>query len=205
MAPAVRRTLVLGGIRSGKSEYAEELAALRVTATRVTYVATARPDPADRAFAARLDRHRARRPADWGLAEVGDGPDTLPALLAGAGPEETLLVDDVGGWVAALLAGPDAAAPRPAEGFDPGERLAAAVRASHARVILVSPEVGLSVVPATAAGMAFADALGATNRAVAAACEAVVLVIAGNAVPVKGALAGPGAGTLAPCSPRPNP
>jgi adenosyl cobinamide kinase/adenosyl cobinamide phosphate guanylyltransferase len=199
----VRRTLVLGGIRSGKSEYAEAL--VRVPAARVTYVATARTDPADPAWTARLARHRARRPAEWDCVEVGADPRALPDLLAAAGPDQTLLVDDLGTWVAALL--PDAANPDPAgaDGFAPGERLAEAVRASAARLVLVSPEVGLSVVPPTAAGVAFADALGATNRAVAAACAEVVLVIAGNAVPVKGATGGPGAGTLTPCSPRPNP
>jgi adenosyl cobinamide kinase/adenosyl cobinamide phosphate guanylyltransferase len=130
--------------------------------------------------------------------EVGADPRALPDLLAAAGPDQTLLVDDLGTWVAALL-------DTTGDPFPPGEELAAAVGASAARLVLVSPEVGLSVVPPTAAGMAFADALGATNRAVAAACAAVVLVIAGNAVPVKGATGGPGAGTLTPCSPRPNP
>jgi nicotinate-nucleotide--dimethylbenzimidazole phosphoribosyltransferase len=55
-------------------------------------------------------------------------------------------------------------------------------------LVLVSPEVGLAPVALTPAGRRFVDALGATNIAVAAACDVVSLVIAGNAVPVKGGL-----------------
>jgi adenosylcobinamide kinase/adenosylcobinamide-phosphate guanylyltransferase len=55
-------------------------------------------------------------------------------------------------------------------------------------LVLVSPEVGLSVVPATAAGRVFADWLGTVNREIAARCDGVVLVVAGNAVAVKGRL-----------------
>jgi nicotinate-nucleotide--dimethylbenzimidazole phosphoribosyltransferase len=186
MSPSTwRRALVLGGIRSGKSEFAEALVS---SAQPLTYVATARRVDGDDGWTARIDRHRARRPDGWVTAEVGDDPSGLPEVITAAGPDDTLLVDDIGGWVAAVLpdvtevTGTDTAMDAAAH------RLAGAVRACSARLVLVSPEVGLSVVPATAAGMMFADALGATNRAIAAECDAVVLVIAGNAVPVKGAL-----------------
>jgi nicotinate-nucleotide--dimethylbenzimidazole phosphoribosyltransferase len=180
--PIWRRALVLGGIRSGKSEFAEGLVS---GAGAVGYVATARTDPGDATWTARIEDHRARRPPPWTTAEVGDDPSALLDLLAGADPDRTLLVDDIGAWVAAHL--PDVTRVTAPLG-DVAGRLAAAVRACPARLILVSPEVGLSVVPTTAAGMMFADALGATNRAIAAECDAVVLVVAGNAVPVKGAL-----------------
>jgi len=172
---------VLGGIRSGKSEFAEALVA---SGAPVRFVATARRSADDAAWTARIDRHRARRPAGWSTTEVGDDPSALLDLLVGAAGDETLLVDDIGTWVAAQL--PDVTQVTSVD-FT-GTALADAVRACPARLVLVSPEVGLSVVPATAAGVTFADALGATNRAVAAECDAVVLVIAGNAVPVKGAL-----------------
>ena len=68
------------------------------------------------------------------------------------------------------------------------DELGAAVRACPARLVLVSPEVGLAPVALTAMGRAFVDALGATNIALAAACDAVVLVVAGYPVPVKGDL-----------------
>src|SRR5687767_10394357 len=98
--PTWRRALVLGGIRSGKSEFAEGLIS---GASAVGYVATARPDPDDAAWTARIEDHRARRPAAWTTAEVGDDPSALLDLLAGADPAGALLVDDVGTWVAAHL------------------------------------------------------------------------------------------------------
>ncbi|WP_319458790.1 bifunctional adenosylcobinamide kinase/adenosylcobinamide-phosphate guanylyltransferase [Micromonospora sp. RTP1Z1] len=166
--------LVLGGIRSGKSEFAESLVA---DAPTVRYVATAPAgDPEDTEWATRLATHRARRPGSWTTEETADEPRRLADVVATAGSNETLLVDDLGGWVTVLLD----PAHQPADDTATVEELAAAIRASAARIVLVSPEVGLSLVPTTPLGRAFTDALGATNRAVADACDAVVLVIAGQ-------------------------
>jgi nicotinate-nucleotide--dimethylbenzimidazole phosphoribosyltransferase len=181
-SPAWRRALVLGGTRSGKSEFAERLLAAAPT---VRYLATARSGP-DREWTRRIDIHRARRPGSWSTQEVGDDPGRLPGLLAAADPGDAILVDEIGTWVGALLTPAD-------DNADPGlariaDELGAAVRACPARLVVVSPEVGLAPVALTPMGRAFVDALGATNMALAAACDAVVLVIAGCAVPVKGAL-----------------
>ncbi|MFD2763315.1 bifunctional adenosylcobinamide kinase/adenosylcobinamide-phosphate guanylyltransferase [Micromonospora eburnea] len=166
--------LVLGGIRSGKSEYAESLVA---DAPTVRYVATAAEgDPADTEWATRLAAHRARRPGSWTTEETATDPGRLAEVIAAAGPNETLLVDDLGGWVAVLLD----PAHQPADDSATIAELAAAVRASAARLVLVSPEVGLTLVPTTPLGRAFTDALGETNRAIADACDAAVLVVAGQ-------------------------
>ncbi|WP_200209643.1 bifunctional adenosylcobinamide kinase/adenosylcobinamide-phosphate guanylyltransferase [Micromonospora coerulea] len=166
--------LVLGGIRSGKSEFAESLVA---DAPTVRYLATAQAgDPEDTEWATRLGAHRARRPGSWTTEETADDPRRLADVIATAGPNETLLVDDLGGWVTVLLD----PAHQPADDTATVTELAAAIRASAARIVLVSPEVGLSLVPTTPLGRAFTDALGAANRAVADACDAVVLVIAGQ-------------------------
>jgi adenosyl cobinamide kinase/adenosyl cobinamide phosphate guanylyltransferase len=173
-----RRALILGGVRSGKSEFAEALAG---TAAPVRYVATARRDPDDVEWERRIAAHQGRRPPAWTTDDVGADPTDLPPLLATAEEGETVLVDELGSWVAATMAA----------GVDPvqlGVELADSVHASAATLVLVSSEVGLSLVPLTPAGRTFVDALGLTNQAVAAACDAVVLVIAGNAVPVKGGL-----------------
>jgi nicotinate-nucleotide--dimethylbenzimidazole phosphoribosyltransferase len=180
-----QRALVLGGIRSGKSELAEAMVAGQ---GRVHYVATARRTSGDAEWAARIDAHRTRRPANWTTDEVGEDPFALFDLLSGAEQTDALLVDDLGTWVAAVseVVSPE---PPPGRGLTVlADRLGAAVRACPAKVVLVSPEVGLSLVPATESGRVFADALGLTNRAVAASCDRVVLVVAGCAVPVKGAL-----------------
>src|SRR2546421_11900854 len=149
-----RAVLVLGGIRSGKSEYAESLVS---TAAEVRYVATAAPaGDDDPEWAARLAAHRERRPAAWQTDEVGAEPGRLAGLLAEIKPDQTVLVDDLGGWMAALLA---AGGPVP----EAVEALSAAVREAAGRLGGVSPEGGLSVVPATEAGRAFADALGTAH------------------------------------------
>src|SRR5436309_10022865 len=95
--------LVLGGIRSGKSEYAESLVA---GVPEVTYVATGpAPDPErDPDWARRVVAHRERRPAGWTSEETAEDPGRLVGLLAEAKPEETLVVDDLGGWLTAVLA-----------------------------------------------------------------------------------------------------
>jgi len=176
------KTLVLGGIRSGKSAYAE---ALLSAAATVRYIATSRPPTDDPQWQARIDAHRDRRPTTWTTEEVGDDPSRLITLLATAKPEDTLLVDDLGGWVSGILAahqpGPDPSADHAAH----IDELAEAIRSCAARVVLVAPEVGLSLVPTTPLGRAFADTLGTVNQAVAAACDEVVLVVAGQAISLK--------------------
>ena len=172
--------LVLGGIRSGKSAFAESLVA---DAPAVRYVATAAGGEDDPEWRARIEAHQRRRPQSWSTEETGADPARLAEVLAEAKPDDTLLVDDLGGWATALLD----PARQPADDEAEVAALAAAVRACTARVVLVSPEVGLSVVPATPVGRAFADALGTTNQALAEACDRVVLVVAGRPVWLKAA------------------
>lgn len=166
------RTLILGGARSGKSGYAETLAA--DGGGPVRYLATAALDPADADFAARVAVHRARRPAGWTVLETA-GTD-LPSLLEGPG---ATLVDDIGTWLTGRIDARQAwESPR---GTVAGE-MDALVRAVHAcrgRVILVSPEVGWGVVPATRSGRLFRDELGSLNQRLAAVCDEAFLVVAG--------------------------
>jgi adenosyl cobinamide kinase/adenosyl cobinamide phosphate guanylyltransferase len=155
-------TLVLGGTRSGKSEYAEALAA-RLSDT-VTYVATGVATDAD--MAARIAAHQARRPRSWATAEVGTD---LPRRLAAI--EGVALVDSLGTWVAASRdLTPDTAG------------LCGVLQARTDPTILVSEEVGLGVHPPTAPGRVFTDHLGDLNRAVAAVASTVLLVVAGRAL-----------------------
>lgn len=179
-----RRALVLGGTRSGKSEFAERLLADEAT---VRYVATARPNP-DPEWIRRIEAHQARRPGHWTTEAVGGDPRRLPSLLAQADPADAILVDEIGTWVGALLT-PDPGETTAGPGLDElADELGRAVRNCPARLVIVSPEVGLAPVALTPLGRAFVDALGTTNIALAAACDAVVLVVAGYPVPVKGVL-----------------
>ncbi|GIE96758.1 bifunctional adenosylcobinamide kinase/adenosylcobinamide-phosphate guanylyltransferase [Paractinoplanes rishiriensis] len=172
--------LVLGGIRSGKSAFAEALVA---DATSVRYVATAVGGEDDPEWLDRIEAHQRRRPQTWSTEETGADPTRLAALLTEAKPDDTLLVDDLGGWVTGLLD----PARQPNDDQADVAALAAAVRACTARVVLVSPEVGLSLVPTTPVGRAFTDALGTTNEALAEVCDRVAFVVAGRPVWLKGA------------------
>jgi adenosylcobinamide kinase/adenosylcobinamide-phosphate guanylyltransferase len=153
--------LVLGGMRSGKSEEAERLAT--TLPQPVTYVATG--TASDDAIAARIAAHRARRPAAWATVEAG--ADLVDALQQIQG---TALVDSVGTWVAACDMAPDV------------EGLVAALQRRDGDTVLVAEEVGLGVHPPTELGVRFADAVGAVNRAVAAVADDVRLVVAGRVV-----------------------
>ncbi|MBD3142628.1 bifunctional adenosylcobinamide kinase/adenosylcobinamide-phosphate guanylyltransferase [Microbispora bryophytorum] len=179
-----RRTLLLGGSRSGKSEEAE----LRLAAEpEVTYVATGPSDGDDPAWLARVRAHRERRPAHWRTVETTD----LASVLSG-GPG-TSLIDGIGTWLAAVFdecaawpdgtpaAGHRAALDRVAERCD---ALTASWRGTRARVVAVTDEVGLGVIPATPAGRLFRDALGRLNQALARESEDVALVVSGRVVPL---------------------
>ncbi|BCJ45223.1 hypothetical protein GCM10010168_70240 [Actinoplanes ianthinogenes] len=176
--------LVLGGIRSGKSAFAESLVA---DAPAVRYVATAVGGEDDPEWRGRIEEHQRRRPQSWSTEETGADPARLTELLSEAKPGDTLLVDDLGGWVAAVLD----PARQPNDDEADVAALAAAVRGCAARVVLVSPEVGLALVPVTPVGRAFADALGTTNQALADACDGVVLVVAGQPAWLKQAAPSP--------------
>lgn len=164
-----RVTLVLGGARSGKSALAERLAAAGGGAAggtvggAVTYLATMRVGD-DAALAERVARHRERRPSHWVTVEAGDD---LAAALDNAGG--TVLLDSLGPWVAGHR---DFAADV--------DGLCAALRRRAGDTVIVSDEVGLGVVPSTAIGGQFRDALGTVNQAVAAVADRVLLVVAGR-------------------------
>lgn len=169
---------MLGGTRSGKSAFAEALVA---GAASVRYVATSVGGEDDPEWRARIESHQRRRPQSWTTEETGADPDRLTALLADAKPDDTLLVDDLGGWVAGLLD----PARQPNDDLATVTALAEAVRGCAGRVVLVSPEVGLSLVAATPVGRAFTDALGTANQALADACDRVAFVVAGRPVWLK--------------------
>ena len=172
---------MLGGTRSGKSRHAEDLLAPYAP---VRYLATARRRADDAEWDARIEAHRARRPAGWFTVEDPD----VAALLRATGPSDPpLLVDDLATWLTGVL--DDAGAwEQSAQPPVIGQRVAelvTAVAGCRGRVVLVSAEVGLGVVPVTRAGRLFRDELGAVNAALAAVCDEVLLVVAGLALRLK--------------------
>jgi adenosylcobinamide kinase/adenosylcobinamide-phosphate guanylyltransferase len=170
------RTLVLGGIRSGKSQWAEDwIAHAAGLDGPVRYVATGSVD-GDADFAARVSAHQNRRPAHWSTVESADVAGTLRDSAA-------TMVDDIGGWLVAAM---DRRAAWTGGSIQADiDELTSAVSEFTAPLALVSPEVGLTVVPATESGRRFADQLGSLNQRLAAVCDRVVLVVAGQPLTVK--------------------
>ncbi|MFF0215962.1 bifunctional adenosylcobinamide kinase/adenosylcobinamide-phosphate guanylyltransferase [Streptomyces vinaceus] len=183
-APAVpRRTLVVGGTRSGKSLQAER----RLEAyPDVVYAATGGSRDGDREWAHRVQLHRDRRPAHWRTVETGE----LLPLLAQDGPP--LLIDCLAAWLADAMEQIDAEDETAWLGGDQQKLrarsagLAAAVRETRRRVVLVSSEVGSGARPCSTRERRYRDELGWLNAAVGEACEEVLLVVAGQVLAVKG-------------------
>ncbi|MEV3961134.1 bifunctional adenosylcobinamide kinase/adenosylcobinamide-phosphate guanylyltransferase [Nocardia sp. NPDC050193] len=168
--PPGQRTLVLGGARSGKSAFAESL----VTGDAVRYLATAIPDPADTDFTDRIAAHRARRPAAWTVIDAAD-----PAAELGTPHPGATLVDDIGTWLTARLDARAAwDAPRGTVGPDT-DVLVDAVARYRDRLVIVTPEVGLGVIPASRSGRLFRDEIGTLNQRLAQVCDKAFLVVAG--------------------------
>ncbi len=170
-------TVVSGGVRSGKSRHAESLLAGR---TDVTYVATGAPgDGTDPEWAQRVARHQAARPASWTTVETLDLVSLLgmpggPLLVECLGTWLTGLIDRAGLWEDLTAAGDLVAAQSTA--------LVTALQATPRDVVLVTNEVGWSLVPLTPSGRFFQDSLGRLNAAVAGVADHAVLVVMGHAL-----------------------
>lgn len=174
---------MLGGARSGKSAHAEGLLDDLPADAAVRYVATARRYPGDDDWDARIEQHRRRRPASWTTVETGSG--SLTDLLAADVAQPPTLVDDLGTWLTGEL--DDAAAWEAPRGAISArvDALVAAVAGFDGRLLLVSPEVGLGVIPETRAGRLFRDEIGALNSRLADVCDGVLLVVAGIPLTLK--------------------
>jgi len=165
--------LVLGGARSGKSRYAEEIA-LKSNLRKV-YVATAQAY--DSEMDERIAEHKARRDESW---TVLDAPlDLAGAIRQGAGADAAVLVDCLTLWLTNRMLG---------EGDQDRacDELAAMIPQLPGLTIFVSNEVGSGIVPDNRLGRQFRDAQGRLNQMMAAACDTVVLVVAGLPMMLKG-------------------
>ena len=185
---------VLGGARSGKSAFAERLAALRQAQAggRVLYVATAEALDAD--MERRIANHRRQRPPEWDtLEEPLHLPTVLPSALDGY---DTCLLDCLTLWVSNLLLSmeqrPHPNPPPEGEGMSAEQEILAAAHRllevyeqSSATWIVVSNEVGLGIVPPYPLGARYRDALGRVNQAVAARADKVFFMVAGLVLEMK--------------------
>ncbi len=174
----VRRELILGGQKSGKSRRGELLAAAwlgRSHAHRAVLIATA--EAHDDEMRARIARHRADRALRVpGLATVEEPRELAQAIRAQAAPQTLLVVDCLTLWLTNLMM-PVAGTAGDVEGAI--EALVTELGAAAGPLVLVGNEIGLGVIPMGREVRAFVDALGTLNQRVAAACDRVTLMAAG--------------------------
>lgn len=168
-----RTTLVLGGARSGKSAHAEGLAA--GWTGRKVYVATA--EARDQEMRDRIALHQERRGRGWNTVEC---PVRLEEALKVQAAEDTfLLIDCITLWVTNLLLGShDIAASM--------EGLCRALPGLPGRIVIVSNEVGLGIVPDNALARLFRDHAGIANQQIARVADEVVFMAAGLPARLKG-------------------
>jgi len=166
--------LVTGPTRSGKSEWAEQLALQ--SARPVIYVATAQPDCRDLEWQARLEQHRRRRPRHWQTREV---PIDLAATLLTLPAEACVLVDSLGTWLTNLVDLPEA------EWRHRQIQFLQSLAQATCQVILVAEETGWGVVPAYPLGRTFCDRMGRLTRQVGQLADPVYLVVAGHAIDLR--------------------
>jgi adenosylcobinamide kinase/adenosylcobinamide-phosphate guanylyltransferase len=169
-----RVILVLGGAASGKSQAALDLAG---QAGPRAFVATGQA--LDQEMEARINRHRATRSSDWVTAEV---PTDIAKWCVENGKNyQSIVIDCLTLWLSNLQ-GPRL---RDIEVFEATAKMLHAIRATRARVVIVSNELGLGLVPATKAVRAFRDLAGKVNQQVAAEADEVYLTISGLPMRVK--------------------
>jgi len=180
--------LITGGVRSGKSRYAEQLAA-ELGGDKVLYIATA--EPGDDEMRRKIEVHRASRPATWptveaplgvgpAIAHAGESPGTPRVILVDC---LTLLASNL------LLNGPEEEASARVAGETEAIRQACQVFPGH--VIAVTNEVGWGVVPSSTLGRRYRDLLGTMNQTLAATASRVFLVVSGLAIDCKALASNP--------------
>ncbi|GEC90550.1 MULTISPECIES: bifunctional adenosylcobinamide kinase/adenosylcobinamide-phosphate guanylyltransferase [Brevibacillus] len=175
--------LVTGGVRSGKSRYAEELAI--TLSNRVLYVATGKAW--DDEMKQRIELHQARRPLEWGCVEVGE---RLTDYHAFSEQYDVVLIDCLSTWVSNRLMSVDESEWRSASHtqalFQEAEAWLSLVQNSPQKVIAVTSEVGLGGVALSRLGRWFADVLGDVNQRSARQADAVYAVLSGIPWRIKG-------------------
>jgi adenosylcobinamide kinase/adenosylcobinamide-phosphate guanylyltransferase len=171
-------TLVLGGVRSGKSRFAQELAS---RTDRVTFIATAEHRD-DEEMRRKIARHQSERPRGWATVEE---PLDIAGAVQSATNCDLVLVDCLTLFAGKLIEVYGNNADGAASKVD---AMCAALASSPCPVVLVSNEVGSGVVPAFEMGRRYRDLLGEINQRVAAVADRVILMVAGLPLVLKGSL-----------------
>ncbi|MBT8459589.1 MAG: bifunctional adenosylcobinamide kinase/adenosylcobinamide-phosphate guanylyltransferase [Boseongicola sp.] len=168
-----RLILVTGGAKSGKSAWAEYRAAQ--LAPSATYIATAQAFDVE--MEKRIAEHLTRRGPEWTTVEE---PRDLPRVLDETDGGQPRMIDCLTLWLSNEMLAADG------DWRDALDALVSALSRQTAPVILVTNEVGSGIVPDNALGRRFQDAAGVVNQTIGAIADEVVLVVAGQALTIKG-------------------
>ncbi|MBE9047347.1 bifunctional adenosylcobinamide kinase/adenosylcobinamide-phosphate guanylyltransferase [Pleurocapsales cyanobacterium LEGE 10410] len=169
MSNTPKITLVTGASSSGKSEFAEVLAAK--TNKSVVYLATAQVDDRDREWQEKIIKHQQRRPSDWQTLAIST---ELSSYIKQAELSQCLLIDSIGTWVTNFLD----------LNSDEWEQMQdwflSSLQKTKAEIIIVGEETGWGVVPAYPLGRLFRDRLGNLSRHIGNLADATYLVAGGH-------------------------
>lgn len=161
------KSLILGGARSGKSRYAQQLA--ESTAQQVVYIATA--TAGDEEMQQRIAKHKQDRPGDWQVVE--EPLELLQVLNEFDQPGCCVLVDCLTLWLSNQLA-------KDPSGLEEKiEQLVECIAGFQQPIILVSNEVGLGIVPMGEISRRFVDEAGRLHQGLAQVCDQVTMLVAG--------------------------
>lgn len=181
--------MVTGGVRSGKSEWAEQLVAKQPS---VLYIATSVYSDED--FQERVRLHQERRPQSWVLWEEGVHLGKIGEFINSlAMPPRAILVDCLSGWVSNLmfqynmdqLQDPIQWQEIEAHSIAHVGQGLAHLLETNVPIAVVTSEVGLGVVPETLLGRRYQDLLGRCNRLLASKADEVYWVVSGIPVRIK--------------------
>ena len=176
MIDDARTILFVGGARSGKSRLAQARAEAIADRTGGELVFIATAQPFDEEMRERIARHQSDRDERWRTIE---SPIDLPAaILREGGVGRILLIDCLTLWMSNLILSE-------ADTDGAGEALVGSIAAAAARIMLVTNEVGMGIVPDNALARHFRDEAGRLNQRVAAAVEEAQLVAAGLSLRIK--------------------
>ena len=171
--------LVLGGARSGKSSFAEKLA--RESGLDVLYIATAQVN--DYEFSERVEHHKKRRPASWGLVEE---PFYLAKTLSEYAREDRFLLVDCLTLYLAQWTCSECNPPLEKSWGQERDDLIRCLKSLPGQIALVSNEVGLGIVPMGEINRRYQDEAGRLNQAVASVCDQALFMVAGLPLKLKG-------------------
>ena len=174
-------TFILGGARSGKSRFAQELAAK--LGKRVLFVATC--EPLDEEMSARIEAHKRSRSPTWKTLETPT--DVAKAMRGKIGDAEVVIIDCLTLLISNLMGTEDIDAETLEKKVTAElEELVAFMRTTEAHFIIVSNEVGLGLVSPYPAGRVYRDALCMANQMLAKHADEVYFMVAGIAIALKG-------------------